>query len=87
MSAAEDRGEWWLDHTNLAAMYQWLCDEGRLEPSDVLEVRYYLSKPWKWSAEFAEMTGARANAAADDGRCPARCALPTGHDGAHEVQP
>lgn len=49
---------WWHDHANLAALYTWLCQRNMLDTTDVRDVAYFLSKPWKWSVEYREMISA-----------------------------
>jgi hypothetical protein len=51
------RVEFWHDHTELAALYRWLVDHDELEASDVGEVAYFLSKPWKWADSYKRMRG------------------------------
>jgi hypothetical protein len=49
---------WWMDSGEIARLYEWLCDECLLEPSDVREVAYFLRKPHKWTDEYKAMLAA-----------------------------
>ena len=55
---------WWLDHQNLAELYEYLtgagCPEGdELDPAATV---YFLEKPWKWTEERARMLVAKEKA-------------------------
>lgn len=52
-----DPQAWWLDHTELAALYRWLVNHDELDGKDTDAVVYFLSKPWKWTRERAQMRG------------------------------
>ena len=44
--------EWYDDRLRLAALADWLTEQGR-EPADGWG--YFLEKPWKWTPEYREM--------------------------------
>jgi hypothetical protein len=56
MTAAE--APWWTDSAEIARLYEWLCDRGDLDPSDVRAVAYFLARVTKWSAEYKAMCAA-----------------------------
>lgn len=57
----EFREGWWLDHTNLAALWHWMEDRG--ESPDVYE---FLSTPWSWTPEYRQMLGIDPPGPGDD---------------------
>jgi hypothetical protein len=48
--------EWWQHHSNLALLYRHLVQSDQIDPAQADEVAYFLEKPWKWQAEWAELT-------------------------------
>jgi hypothetical protein len=61
-----ERTEWWLHSTNIAALLRYLVDTDRLDLSDLGDVCYFVSHPYKWSREYAEMTARREANDADE---------------------
>lgn len=61
----EDETGWWVRADEMASLYRYLCDTGRLDPGDVNAVVRVLEKPWKWTAERAEMVARRTANDAD----------------------
>jgi hypothetical protein len=50
-----ERDEWWLAHTNIAALYRWLVENDEIDERSTADVCYFLQKPWKWTPEWQRM--------------------------------
>lgn len=57
--------EWWMYCQNISSLYRFLVDTDRLDPGDVSAVTFFLSRPYRWSLEFSEMTARRVPNDAD----------------------
>ena len=74
----EQRTEWWLDGSNVAALYRWMVDNDYLDGRDVAAVEWYLRHPHRYSPEWALMTTGKLSSsvpAPSDGEAEQ---LPTG---------
>jgi hypothetical protein len=67
----QERREWWLDMSSIAALYRWMVDHHHLDASDVNAVEYYLRHPYEYGAEWALMT---------TGQMPTSCPTPPAID-------
>jgi hypothetical protein len=52
--------EFWLHCDEIAALYRYLVDNDDLDATSVTDVAYFISKPWKWMAEYKAMVARRA---------------------------
>jgi hypothetical protein len=72
----KDETGWWVRCDEIASLYKYLCATDRLDPSDVNAVVRFLSKPYNWSTERAEMLARRTANDADEK--PSRLSLVRG---------
>ena len=44
---AKRQPDWWADHRNLAALFEWLS-----ERAEAPDPSYFMEKPWKWNGDW-----------------------------------